>query len=52
MKRKIKELISIQVAKNPGRVVLLAILLFNIVFFIVAALVISSLSLTGTEKMR
>ena len=49
--RKIREWFSIQLAKNPGRIVLLAILLFNIVFFFVAALLISNLALTGTEKM-
>ncbi len=51
MKRKIQEWLSVQIAKRPGRVVLVAILLFNIVFFIVAALVISQMSLKGTEKM-
>lgn len=40
-----------QLAKNPGMVVLLAILLFNIVFFIASALIISNLALEGTEKM-
>ena len=51
MKRKIQEWLSVQIAKRPGRVVLVAILLFNIVFFIIAALVISQMSLQGTEKM-
>lgn len=51
MKRKIQEWLSVQIAKRPGRVVLVAILLFNIVFFIIAALVISQMSLKGTEKM-
>lgn len=51
MKRKINEWISIHVAKNPGRVLLLAILLFNVVFFFLSALIISNLSLSGTEKM-
>lgn len=49
--RKIREWISIQLAKNPRRMVLAGILLFNIVFLIVSALVISALSLKGTEKM-
>ncbi len=49
--RKFREWLSIQLAKHPGKVVLLAILLFNIVFFIVSALVISNLALSGTEKM-
>lgn len=51
MKNKLKEWVSIQVAKNPGRMVLFAILLFNVVFFFFAACVISSMSVTGTEKM-
>ena len=51
MRRKISEWFSIQVVKNPGRMVLFAILLFNVLFFFVAAAVISSLSLTGTEHM-
>lgn len=51
MKRKINEWISIHVAKNPGRVLLLAILLFNVIFFFLSALIISNLSLSGTEKM-
>lgn len=51
MKRKVNEWISIHVAKNPGRVLLLAILLFNVVFFFLSALIIGNLSLSGTEKM-
>lgn len=51
MKRKFEGWLSVHIAKNPGRVVLAAILLFNIVFFFIAALVISNLSLDGTEKM-
>ena len=48
---KIKEWFSIQLVKNPGKMVLSAILLFNIVFFLLASLIISALSLDGTEKM-
>lgn len=51
MKRKFKEWISIQIAKNPGRVVLFSILLFNVVFFLISAFVISSMPVSGTEKM-
>lgn len=51
MKRIIQEWISVQIAKRPGRVVLISILLFNIVFFIISALVISQFSVRGTEKM-
>lgn len=51
MKRKFNEWISVQLVKNPGRMVLCAILLFNIVFFLLAAVVISALSLEGTEQM-
>ena len=49
--RKIREWFSIQLAKHPGRIVLLAILLFNVVFFVVAALLVKNLSLSGTEEM-
>lgn len=51
MIRKIKEWLSIQVAKRPGRVVLIGILLFNIFFFLVSALIISQMALKGTEEM-
>ena len=51
MFRKIKEWISIQLVKNPGRMVLVSILLFNVLFFLISAGVISALSLQGTEHM-
>lgn len=51
MHRKLREWISVQIAKRPGRVVLVGILLFNIVFFFISAFVISQMSLRGTEKM-
>lgn len=51
MKRRIQEWLSVQIAKRPGRVVLVGILLFNVVFFLVSAFVISQMSLRGTEKM-
>lgn len=51
MIRKFKEWLSVQIAKRPGRVVLVGILLFNVVFFLVSAFVISQMSLRGTEKM-
>lgn len=51
MKVKIKEWFSIQLVKNPGRMVLAAILIFNIAFFLLSAIVISALALDGTEKM-
>ncbi len=51
MKNRIKEWFSVQSVKNPGKMILVVILLFNIVFFFTSALVISSLSLDGTEKM-
>lgn len=49
--KKIREWFNIQLVKNPGRMVLCAIFLFNIVFFLVAATIIRNLALTGTEKM-
>lgn len=51
MLKKAREWVSLQVAKNPGRIVLLTILLFNIAFLLVSSFVISNLALTGTEKM-
>lgn len=50
-KRRLEGWLTVQIAKDPGRIVLAAILLFNIVFFFVAALVISHLHLAGTEEM-
>ena len=52
MRKKVQEWLSVQVAKNPGRIVLAVILLFNIIFFVVSAIVISNLSLSGTEDMN
>lgn len=51
MRKIIREKLSIQLAKNPGRMVLVGILIFNIVFFIVAALFISAMPVRGTEHM-
>lgn len=51
MREKLREFLSMQRAKNPGRIVLGVILLFNIAFFLFSALVISALSLSGTEQM-
>lgn len=49
--KKIREWINIQLVKNPGKMVLAAIFLFNVVFFLVSALIINNMSLSGTEKM-
>lgn len=49
--KKIREWINIQLVKNPGQMVLASIFLFNVVFFILSAVIISNLSLSGTEKM-
>jgi len=51
MKRKLDEWLSVQLVKNPGRMVLAAILLFNIAFFFLSAIIISAMSLEGTERM-
>lgn len=51
MKRKFKEWVSIQVAKQPRKMILIVILLFNVAFLLLSAVVISSFSLSGTEKM-
>lgn len=49
--KKIREWLNIQLVKNPGRMVLCAIFLFNVVFLVLSALIISNLTLSGTEKM-
>ena len=49
--KRIREWLNIQLVKNPGRMVLCAIFLFNVVFLVLSALVISNLALSGTEKM-
>lgn len=51
MKKKISEWFSLLQAKNPGSVVLMAILLFNVLFLFVSAAIISNFSLAGTEEM-
>lgn len=51
MKKKLHEWLSLQTVKNPGMLVLFCILLFNVLFFIASAALISALSLEGTEKM-
>ena len=50
--KKFREWLSIQIAKHPKRVVLVLIILFNVLFISVSAALISSLSLSGTEKMN
>ncbi len=47
--KKLKELFSIMIAKQPARFVLLAIILLNAAFFVLAALVISYLSPVSNE---
>ena len=49
--KKIKEWVSIQLNKNPGRAVILIILIFNLLLLLVSSLVISSLAVRGTEEM-
>lgn len=49
--KRIREWLNIQLVKNPGRMVLCAIFLFNVVFLVLSALIISNLALSGTEKM-
>ncbi|MBR3248238.1 MAG: hypothetical protein IKG03_07570 [Clostridiales bacterium] len=51
MLKRIREWFSIRLAKNPGQIVLLAILFFNVVFLLLSAFIISRMSLTGTEHL-
>lgn len=50
--KRIKSWFSIQYSKNPGRLILISILLMNVVFIFLSAAIISSLALSGTEKMN
>ena len=50
--KRFRRWLSVQVAKHPKRVVLVLIILFNVLFIIVSAALISSLSLHGTENMN
>ncbi len=47
MRRKFQEWLSIQLVKKPGKMVLAAILFFNVAFFFLAAAIISLLSLNS-----
>ncbi len=49
--KKIREFLNIQLVKNPGRMVIIAIFLFNVIFFLTSSLVISNFTVSGTEKM-
>lgn len=49
--KKIREWLNVQLVKNPGRMVLLSIFLFDILFFLLSAFVIRGLAADGNEKM-
>ena len=51
MIKRFREWFSIRLAKNPGQIVLLAILFFNLLFLLLSAFIISRMSLTGTEHL-
>ena len=51
MIKKIKELISIQLSRHPGRVVIGIILLLNILLITISSIIISSFKMSGTENM-
>ncbi len=51
MRQRFREWFSIRLAKNPSQIVLLAILLFNILFLLISAFIISRMSLSGTEGL-
>ena len=48
---KLKEKLSVLLAKSPGKAVVVFIFLINLLFLVVATLIISSFSVTGTENM-
>lgn len=51
MIRRFQEWYSMQRAKHPTLMIVFGIAIFNIIFFLIAAVVIRSLALTGTESM-
>jgi hypothetical protein len=51
MRKRFSEWISLKKAQKPRSLVLFVILLFNVAFFLLSALFISSFSLSGTERM-
>ncbi|MBO4876904.1 MAG: hypothetical protein J5501_02730 [Ruminococcus sp.] len=51
MIRRFQEWYSMQRAKRPALMIVFGIAIFNIVFFFIAALIIRSLALSGTESM-
>ena len=52
MCKKLKQWFSIQLVKNPRKMVLGTILLFNVIFVVLSAFIISALSLEGTQEMN
>ena len=51
MFKRLKEKMSVMLSRSPGKVVVGFILLVNVVFLVIATLIISSFSLSGTEEM-
>lgn len=51
MTSRIREALSVQIAKRPRRMLLCSILLFNVLFIFLSAFIISRFSLSGTERM-
>ncbi|MBO4252028.1 MAG: hypothetical protein J5911_05160 [Clostridia bacterium] len=51
MFRKIREKFSVLLSRSPGKLVVFTILLINILFILLSALIITSLSLSGTKDM-
>ncbi|MCQ2529146.1 MAG: hypothetical protein MJ108_08550 [Saccharofermentans sp.] len=49
--KKFREWFSVQLAKNPGRIVLFTIMVFNLTFLLLSSLIISRFGLSGTENM-
>ena len=52
MKEKFKQWWSIEREKNPGKMVLVAILFFNVIFFFISAAVLSALSAKGDGNLN
>ncbi len=51
-KRRFKKYLNVRLATNPGRVVLNLIVVFNIILFFVASLILKSFNIEGSEDMN
>ena len=50
-KKRFKKYLNVKLATNPGRVVINSIIIFNIILFLVSAIILRSFKIDGTENM-